>query len=288
MREAATRALVKIGDPRGQEPFIAALKEQGGHGWYEAASVLTDLGWEPDRGDTGAAYWAAKKEWAMCVEIGAPAVPILIAVFGHAAYLSDRAAAVDSLGRIREPSSVEFLISLLESPDGGVNEVAAEALGRIGDPRGAEPLVIALEDEDWHFRQAAAKALRKLGWTPDRDSTGAAYWAARGEWARCVEIGAPAVAALLNGPVRQRQDSSALVAATDAIFQIGDAAVEPLLQALMDEDSQVSQTAADVLDRLAWRPDRGTAAAAYWATRADTSVAGPPIEKQISGRKHGD
>jgi HEAT repeat protein len=129
-----------------------------------ATAVLDRLGWSPDRGAVGAAYWIARGMWDECVKIGAPAV--------------------------------EPLITALEK-GGWASMGAIAALARIGDVRAVEPLSGALGDQDENVRKAAAEALDRLAWSPDRGAAGAAYWAVRGEWDKCVQIGAPAVEPLI-------------------------------------------------------------------------------------------
>ena len=60
VRAAAAGALGQIGDRRAVEPLIAALKDQDMYTCEAAAEALDNLGWQPDKSETGATYWAAK------------------------------------------------------------------------------------------------------------------------------------------------------------------------------------------------------------------------------------
>jgi hypothetical protein len=136
---------------------------------------------------------------------------------------------------------VEPLLDVLRDDSSSVRWAAAELLGRIADAGAVDSLTAALRDE--RARKAAIKVLDELGWQPNRSEAGAAYWIAKGDLDRCVEIGAPAVepliAALKHDDRRVRQ------AAAGALGRIGDTrAVEPLMDALQDVVREARPTAA--------------------------------------------
>jgi HEAT repeat protein len=298
VRNYAVEAIVQIGAPAVQ-PLIAALKDEDKNVRPAAAGALDRLAWSPDDGEAGAVYWAVKGQWGKCVEIGAPAVEPLIAVLRDRGWGGRRAAA-EALGQIGDARAVEPLIAALQNLDWDVRQAAAVALGQIGDPRAVEPLIAVLKDQHGNVRTAAAEALHRLAWSPDSGAAGAAYWAAKGEWGKCVEIGAPAVEPLIAalkdednnvrqaaaGALSQIGDARAVEpliaalqsrgwggggrAAAAALGQIGDArAVGPLIAALQSLDWDVRQAAVVALDRLAWSPDSGAAGAAYWAAKGE-------------------
>ena len=127
-----------------------------------------------------------------------------------------RNAAARALGEIKDPRAVEPLIAALKGEYRGACK-AAYALGEIKDPRAVEPLIAALKDQNSDVREAAAKALDHLGWKPARDESAAWYWANKGKWNACVDIGAPAVQPLIttlgstNDPYTRRDVAQALV-----------------------------------------------------------------------------
>jgi len=171
----------------------------------------------------------------------------LIKALGYIKDEDVRTAAAGALGQIGDPRAVEPLIAALKDEGESVRSSAARALGKIGDPRAVESLIAALKDKKWHVRKPAAGALDRLAWKPDRGAAGAAYWAAKGEWGKCVEIGAPAVepliAALKDEDVRMR--------AVEALGKIGDPrAVEPLIAALKDQDERMRKWAAEALGQI--------------------------------------
>jgi HEAT repeat protein len=101
------------------------------HAWLVqeiAAESLEKLGWQPDVGQPGAAYWIVKQQWDKCVGIGRPAVPPLIVALANK----------------------------------GNRHSAAKALGQIGDDRAVGPLMAGLQDSNKSFRQIAAEALTQM------------------------------------------------------------------------------------------------------------------------------
>jgi len=173
-----------------------------------------------------------------------------------------RQEAAFGLAQLADVGALNPLITSLKDPQGGVRSNAAWGLGRIGDVNAVLPLLVAtysdpqgvvrqqaraallavgttalrplaamLRDNRMEIRSAAAEMLDALGWQPVADETGAFYWIAKGQYARCTEIGAPAVEALLNllrGPLEE----AAAHGAAEALVKIGAPAVEALLARL--------------------------------------------------------
>lgn len=79
----------------------------------------------------------------------------------------------------------------------------------------------ALKDDNCCVRAAAAGALEKLGWRPGQDEIGVAYWIGKGEWDKCVELGALAVEPLVAAIKNWRDHDERKAAAGRAIDQIG-------------------------------------------------------------------
>ena len=253
VRRAAAEALGRIGDVRAIEALIAALHDRHESVRRAATEALARLGWRPDRTGTGVGYWIAQDKWEECVKMGAPAIEPLAAVLRDVNWQRRRA--------------------------------AAEALGRIGDTRAVEALVDTLAgDTFWGVRKAAAEALGLLGWQPDSTEAGAAYWAAEGDWDKCVDIGVDAVRPLglaFQDTAASLGDMPAIAA---ALGRIGDSrAIEPLVWAFKNDAAvrrgeefkrslgvrarirdpqplilgqEITQAAAKALDKLGWQPDR--------------------------------
>lgn len=76
-RRAAARALGLIGDPRAVGPLVPLLTGSDLDMSNAAAQALVGLRWKPE-GYPGARYCIYHEDWDRCVDIGAPAVPLLI------------------------------------------------------------------------------------------------------------------------------------------------------------------------------------------------------------------
>jgi HEAT repeat protein len=146
-------------------------------------------------------------------------------------------------------TAVQPLIKALSDDEEWVRQTAARALGVIGDARAVVPLIKALGDGNKHVRGYAASALDKLEWKPDTDEFRAAYLIASNDWKSLVEWGEPAVQWLIEA--LRDEDGDVSWHAASALGEIGDArAVEPLIKALRDEDGDVSWHAASALGEI--------------------------------------
>ena len=127
--------------------------------------------------------------------------------------------ALRALGAIGKPA-VEPLICALEDEHETVRWAAANALGEIGDARAVEPLIQALRDENRLVRSGALVALGKMG--------------------------KPAVEPLIRALADKNSGVRWWVVAT--LRTVGDErAIEPLKQALEDEDALVRSAAKGAL-----------------------------------------
>ena len=136
-----------------------------------------------------------------------------------------RQAAAEALVKIGAPA-VEPLIAALKDKDSDVRYAAAKALGEIKDPRAVEPLIAVPKDYYSGVRYAVTEALVKIG-------------------APAME---PLIAALKD---KDSKDSDVRQAAAEALGEIKDPrAVEPLIAALKDEDSDVRAAAAYALGEI--------------------------------------
>ncbi len=116
-----------------------------------------------------------------------------------------RLGAIEALGAIKSKKSVEPLIKSLRYDDSHeVRWVAAVALGEIGDKRAIRPLVNALRDEDRYVRYVSSAALKMLNWEPEDDTARAYASIALQDW--------------------------------DATKKLGQAAAEPLIEMLKDQN----------------------------------------------------
>lgn len=245
-------------------PNVEKAKEKG-----DIKGLIKALGYRSD----GNVREAAAKALG---EIGKPLAvePLIAAVMDEKWQV--RIAAVGALARIGDTRAVEPLIAALKHIGPSVRLAAAEALGQIGDARAVEPLIAALKDQERDVRRAAADALAELGWQPDQAMAGTDYWIAKGQWEKCVEIGALAVEPLIT--VLKDGASSERQAAAEALGQIRDArAVDPLTASLKSLNAEIRRAAVDALQEFSadmsleqsLRDQAVAAVANYWIAEGE-------------------
>ena len=160
-----------------------------------------------------------------------------------------RFSAAWALGQLSDLRAVTPLIARLKDWNSLVRATAAHGLARLGDQQAIEPLIPLLTDEAFYVRQVAALALEALGWQPKDNAYGAAYWVAKQDWAQCIGIGSDAVEPLLLALADK--DSQVREGAARALGQVADVrAVEPLIALLNNKKSELRQTAARALGQL--------------------------------------
>ena len=245
VRFITAHALGKIGDPSAIEPLISTLNDSDQSVCRAAAQALDQLRWQPSNLEKEIAYLFARQDWDGLVEIGSPAVNILIATLENDSFIigSDwkfRDIAALALVRIGSPA-VEPLILALTNPLWRIRHGAAYALGEIGDPRAVESLISVLGDSDWHVRGEAAGALGSI-----RDPIAVEYLT----------------------PLLVDSDWLVRKGVVKALGNIGGSrVVEPLTGALRDKDKDVRKAAAEALDQLHWRPSNLEQEIAYLFAR---------------------
>ncbi|HUX08969.1 MAG TPA: HEAT repeat domain-containing protein [Acidobacteriota bacterium] len=224
--EAAADALWEIG-LASVEPLIEAMKNSGFKVRCKAAKVL---GYLAD---------------LLAVQ------PLIEA--SNAPDIEFREIVFESLGRIGAPEAVETLLKALEVEEsGGPRREAISALGKIGDYRAIWPIVEALEDDDEWVRWDAEYALSEFGVLAVEGLIGKLA----GTNKRTLEIvmkilgkigDSRAVQPLID-IVKTREELS--VAAEEALIELGESAVEPLIGSLVCEDIPALERVIKTLGRL--------------------------------------
>ena len=164
--------------------------------------------------------WGIREEAA--VALGESRDPRGVCPLIEALRDSDRAvktAATTALTAIGEPAVVD-LSYCLQDPDLSVQEAAASILSAIADERVIEPLETALLNQDWVVRMHAARAIGRLG-NPGSVAT---------------------LVLLLQDKVPAVRDD-----AVAALVSIGEPAVEPLVEALANQDWRIRLRATEAL-----------------------------------------
>ncbi len=159
-----------------------------------------------------------------------------------------RGSAAKVLSTLRDERTVEPLIAIFQdtgcAPE--VRVTAAQVLAQIGDGRAVQPLIVALMDEDPYIRRSAAGALERMQSVPNSGEGYAWYLFAERRFADCARLGEAAVEPLIAA--LGDDDDAVRCSAAEALGEIGDKrAVEPLISVLQSEE--LSCSVADTVER---------------------------------------
>lgn len=223
---AAGYALVKIGEPA-VESLLRAMKDKN---WRIRGVAMGAL-----------------------AEIGSPgAVDPIIEALNDSDWRVQKIAC-DCLGEMKNEKVVEPLIQAMDNPHPDVNATASEAIVKIGEPA-VEPLIKALKDEKRRFRRNFARALGEIGdaraFEPMIELLKGKDKGMRCEAAEA--LGKMGDARAVNPLIHTLKDKKGSVrySASTALANIGKPSVEPLKQALNDEDKHVRRKAQQILIRI--------------------------------------
>jgi hypothetical protein len=115
------------------------------------------------------------------------------------------------------------------------------------DIRGLINLLSYRKDDS--IRKSAAQALESLGWKPESNEAGAAYWVAKHQWRESVALGSSAVDPLLLA--LRDKDRSVRLAVINALGEIRDErAIKPLITALTETDDEICGSAIQALVQI--------------------------------------
>ncbi|HED11124.1 MAG TPA: HEAT repeat domain-containing protein [Caldithrix abyssi] len=182
----------------------------------------------------------------------------------------------NALGELGDRRAINSLIGSLHDPVEDVCLAASNALARIGKPaipailnkmigrkknfyaelalkdmgdEAIDALVHLLNHEDINIRKAVVKVLDILEWQPGQDEKSAAYWIAKQDWEKGAEIGELAVQPLID--VLEDTESWNRMEAARQLGKIGDKkAVDSLIKLLDDKYWNVREAAAESLVKL--------------------------------------
>lgn len=217
------------------------------------------------------------------VEIGKPAVqPLILALNDDKSNV--REAAVETLGRIEDPVSVEPLIQRLQDEDIGirinignalakigkpavpalvrmltdaktdVRKTAAEILGRIKDAESVEPLVRLLKDDEFGVRFAAEYSLREfreLAIPPLLRALTSENSTLRKGAASVLGHTRDSKATIPLCHMLKSQDKGERISALEALEKIADrAAVEYIVPLLKDKNNDIRRLSVSALGKI--------------------------------------
>jgi len=186
---------------------------------------------------------------------------------------------------------------VLKDPDHDVREVTVTALGEIGDARAVERLIASLTDSQSSVRQLASAALRKIDYAWEKSEAARRtipdlkvalqsneYWVRHSAAEVLAKLDKTRAAqpqlAAMDTAIRLRHqvavdallnaltdyDSDMRLAAAEALGRIGDARLaKPLTSGLTDANPWVRQAAARALERMGWKPADETELARHQA-----------------------
>ena len=180
--------------------------------------------------------------------------------YSHHAKTLIRALAI-ALGKIGDERATSHLCNALRkavndvsptnSYSSDTDEIPAVlgALGAIADWRAVGPILGILTHKFGKWRSDAVLALDQIGWKPETKENGAAYWAAKHDWDKCLPSGSAAVRYLTiiledgSEALENRRD------AAGALGRIGDKNAIPCLIKTLEQDN-LRKYAAQALETM--------------------------------------
>jgi len=226
---AAIMALTRIGDKKAVKPLRKIWKEENNKSIRIAAACAIAKIAQEEKALTTVISGLKDEEPAIRTfaaealgEVGCDkAISALVGVLGDEDNSVQDAAAA-SLVKIDRPA-VRALVGALENEKAKVRRIAAKALGAIGDRKAIKPILGLLDDEVAEVRVAAVVALGEI---PDE------------------KIVKPVVDALKDKDEKVRR------CAREVLVKMREAAIEPLIKMLGENDIVTRFNAADALERI--------------------------------------
>ena len=233
-------------------PLSAVLRDDDSYIRKSAARALGQIGWQAPDDTDRAWFFIASLQWDKLPELGAAAVEPLLGVLDDK-LAQVRLAAAQALGGIKDLRAVRPLLGLLDDPSAAVRLAAIKALGSIGDPEAVDPLIDLLQDENPAIRVSTAETLARLR---GPQSVVPLVRALRDEDLLVREAVARALAELDWQPGNEREKAAFFIAARqwDKVRELKEAAAGELLARLADPNRKVRRNAAEILEKIAWRP----------------------------------
>ncbi|MFO7966766.1 MAG: HEAT repeat domain-containing protein [Archaeoglobaceae archaeon] len=261
VREKAAESVASIGNANeALPPLIEALKNDDWRVRYRAAQAIGTLG-DPRAGsalvralDDPVKDVRKNAAWALGEISNKVAVEPLLETVKNDESQEVRFEAEEAIIKL-DTKAVNTLIDALEQDDPRVREFTAEALGEIGGSRGtsrdlrlkiAEPLILCFEDKNASVRLATTKALDRIGYSPRNDTEKVWYLVAKREWKNASNMGEMAIEPLINA--LKGNNSEVKWGATKSLVRIGSPSVETLIKTLSESDNDTRVQAAIALE----------------------------------------
>jgi len=165
VRERTVEALGLIGDRKAIQSLVNMLEDS--NAWVRKAVVkaLDELCWVPDDKYTEAQYNLAKKNYKKCIEIGKPAVNLMINILEKAEDqdIETIQEIIRALGKIGDVKSTGVLISYLKDNNNDIRNAAVEALIDIGPVASVNILKELNETKEEKTKDALVKVIGDIG-----------------------------------------------------------------------------------------------------------------------------
>ncbi|KAA3615767.1 MAG: HEAT repeat domain-containing protein [Calditrichaeota bacterium] len=265
VRKTAIRYVSHFNDPRALELFIPMLGDPVPVVSQEVVKALLIVGSSAfdalvDALETSNTITKRYAATTLGLIKDIRAVPPLIAQLSNNNWVVRRAV-VAALGELDDKRALTALLSMLEDGRDEVALAASKALANIGAPavsgllsyligrkknqyailalkdmksESIKPLLNSLRHDNTQVRSTVVKVLDLIDWKPAKDEQGAAYWIAKQEWDKSVEIGEQAVEPLID--VLTTDEMWHRKAAAENLGKLkDDKAVDYLIQTLSDK-----------------------------------------------------
>ena len=236
--------------------LLDALSDQDERVWRAAIRHLTSL---PER-DRGVAWMAilqcpeSRREELVATLERSSAESLALLAMDHMSSpdAAERALALTLAGRAGRPESVRGIAGALQDPTPQVRRVAAQALTSVRSSDAIPALGRALSDPDLEVRISAVQALSMID---DDDVLDPLITALKDPEARVREVAGEALVRW-RSPAAARRLAMALSSPSlrrpvgEVLKRMGPAAVDPLVNILLDEDGDLSATVGQLLQDL--------------------------------------
>ena len=238
VRSSAAKALGTLKDGRAIAPLVVCLKDAEVGVRSDVAGALKALGYAPKSERDKFDFLIAAQSWDDLASLGklkdASIVDSLITLLSDQDVGIRRGAAF-VLGKQGDKRAVDPLIDSLKDENSTVRSRAAEVLGDLKDTRAIQPLVAALPD--WDAKFALGAALKKLKWQPKSDEERTYMWicaedgqALKRGWEKTKKV---LLADAQSGEIRKIEN------AVYAFTSLGKAEVVPDLIRILDAEGNV-------------------------------------------------
>ncbi|MGD8559569.1 MAG: HEAT repeat domain-containing protein, partial [Gammaproteobacteria bacterium] len=238
VREVAARLLGELKDPATTDALIAALNDVDTDVRIAAKKSLHKMrdnraigslvaGLNADNPEVRSEVIGALSEYQDHRAIE----PLLSSV--HDSDAEVRIKAVNALSTLDDPRAVSALIEILKDYQPAVRKATAAALVKVDDPGIIKPLKNLLDDPDVAVRETARQTLLAKNWQPTSKKEQAQYCIARRDWLKCEALGQAAIEPLL---LELKQDESPYqVEAARVLGEINDpSTIQPLIDVIAE------------------------------------------------------